>query len=430
MALLLKGARVIDPAASIDGIRDVRIEGDRIACVETSIEPDAADEVIDLAGKVLVPGLIDMHVHLREPGFEHKSTIETETRAAARGGMTGVCSMPNTDPVTDNGTVIEYIRARAAAAGHCRVFPSGAMTKGLKGEVISEMGDMVAHGAVAFTDDGHGVQGAGMLRRCMDYGKMFGKVFMSHCQDEDLVGDGQINEGVVSTRLGLLGWPAEGEELQIARDIAIARLTGARLHIQHISTARGIEMVRQAKAEGLPVTCEATPHHMFLTEEAIDGTYDTRLKVNPPLRTAADAQAVIAGVVDGTVDAIVTDHAPHAAWEKAREFELAPFGMTGIECSLALVLTNLVETGTIDYARLVELMSINPRRILGVDTVSIAAGSLADITVFDSSVTWTVGEDGYESKADNCGFDGTTVHGRATDCLVGGIFTLRDGVVL
>ena len=429
MALLLKGAHVVDPAAGLDGVLDVLIDGERIAEVGEGLAAEGAD-VLDLSGKYLVPGLVDMHVHLRDPGFEHKATIETETRAAAKGGMTAVCSMPNTNPVTDNGTVVEYVRACAERAGHCRVLPSGAMTRGLKGEIISEMGDMVAHGAVAFTDDGRGVQGAGMLRRCMDYGKMFGKVFMSHCQDEDLVGDGQINEGPVSTKLGLAGWPAEGEELQILRDIQIARLTGAKLHIQHISTARGLEAVRAAKAEGLPVTCEATPHHMFLTDECIDGTYDTCLKVNPPLRTAADAAAIRAGVADGTVDAIVTDHAPHADWEKAREFEYAPFGMTGIECSLALVITNLVKTGVIDYGRMVELMSIGPRRILGVDPVSIQAGSVADITVFDPTIAWTVGADGYESKARNCGFDGTEVTGRATDVFVGGKQTLRDGVVL
>lgn len=428
MAYLLKGAHVIDPQLDLDGVMDVLLEGERIVQVGENL-PAGNAEVIDFSGKYMVPGLVDMHVHLREPGFEHKSTIESETRAAVKGGITGVCSMPNTKPVTDNGTVVEYILAQAAKAGHCRVFPSGAMTLGLKGEALSEMGDMVVHGVCAFTDDGHGVQSAGMMRRCMDYGKMFGKVFMSHCQDESLVGEGQINEGPVSTKRGLLGWPAEGEELQIMRDIMLARLTGAKLHIQHISTARGIEMVRAAKAEGLPVTCEATPHHMFLTDDVIDETFNTNFKVNPPLRTKADTEAVIAGVVDGTVDAIVTDHAPHAAWEKAREFELAPFGMTGIECSLALVLTNLVETHKITYQRMVELMSVNPRRILSLDPVCIEAGSVADITVFDPTISWVVGADGYESKASNCGFDGTKVTGRATDVFVGGKRTLVNGEV-
>lgn len=428
MALLLKNAHVVDPAAELDGVMDVLVEGDKIAQVGAGLSAEGA-EVVDLAGKYLVPGLVDMHVHLREPGFETKGDIESETAAAAKGGFTGVCSMPNTDPVTDNGVVVEYVKSVAAERGHCRVYPSGAMTRGLKGEIIAEMGDMVEHGCVAFTDDGRGIQGAGMLRRAMDYGKMFGKVFMSHCQDEDLVGDGQINEGVVSTRLGLLGWPAAGEELQIARDIQIAELTGAKLHIQHISTARGLELVRAAKDRGLPVTCEATPHHLFLTEKDIDGTYNTCLKVNPPLRTAADAQALVAGVADGTVDVIVTDHAPHADWEKSREFELAPFGMTGLETSLALVITNLVKTGTITLSRMVELMAIKPRQILGLEPVSIAAGSTADITVFDADAAWTVTEDGFVSQAKNSGFIGTELCGRATDVFVGGVRTLACGEV-
>ncbi len=303
------------------------------------------------------------------------------------------------------------------------------MTQGRKGEVISEMGNMGEHGAVAFTDDGRGVQGAGMLRRAMDYGKMFGKVFMSHCQDEDLVGDGQINEGAVSTSLGLLGWPAEGEELQIARDITIAELTGAKLHIQHISTAKGLELVRAAKAKGLPVTCEATPPHLFLTEDVFDGTYNTCHKGNPPLRTAADAEALIAGVIDGTVDTIVTDHAPHADWEKSREFELAPFGMIGLETSLGLVVTNLVKTGKISLARMGELMRSKPREILGLEPVTIAAGSVADLTVFDADATWTVDEADFVSHAKNSGFKGCELTGRATDVFVGGKRTLAEGVV-
>lgn len=429
MALLLKSAHVVDPQAGIDEVCDVLIKGGKIAQVGKNLDADGAKE-IDLSGKILAPGFVDMHVHLRDPGLEHKGDIESETRAAAKGGFTGVCSMPNTTPETDTGAVIEYILRRASEVGHCRVYPSGAMTKGRKGEAIAEMGDMVAKGCVAFTDDGRGVQGAGMLRRCMDYGKMFGKTFMSHCQDEDLVGEGQINEGKVSTRLGLLGWPAEGEELQIARDIAIAKLTGAKLHIQHLSTAYGLNLVREAKKQGLPVTCEATPHHMFLSEDGIDETYNTALKVNPPLRTKEDAKAIIEGVCDGTVDCIVTDHAPHAAWEKAREFELAPFGMTGIEASLALVNTKLVKAGKIDYAKMVELMSVNPRKVLSLEPVSIVEGSVADITVFDPDSEWVVGAEGYESKASNCGFDGVNVVGRATDVFVGGKQTLADGHIV
>ena len=343
-----------------------------------------------------------MHVHLREPGYEVKEDIESGTRAAAKGGFTGVCAMPNTDPVTDNGTVVEFVKSRAAEVGHCRVYPSGAMTRGLKGEAMSEMGDM-SPTAPSPSPMTVAACSAGMLRRCMDYGKMFGKVFMSHCQDEDLVGHGQINEGKVSTRLALEGWPAAGEELQIARDIEIAKLTGAKLHIQHISTAHGLEIVRAGKAAGVQVTCEATPHHMFLTENDLDETYNTSLKVNPPLRTEEDAEAIRQGVIDGTVDAIVTDHAPHTPWEKAREFELAPFGMIGLETSLSLVLTELVNTGKMSVGRMVELMAIKPREILSLDQVQVKAGSVADLTVFDPSATWTVGEDGYESRAENSG---------------------------
>lgn len=429
MALLLKNAHVVDPAANLDGVMDVLVEGDKIAAVGTGLVADGA-EVRDLTGKYLVPGLVDMHVHLREPGQEHKEDIASGTRAAAHGGFTGVCSMPNTTPVADDGTVIEFIKSRAAEVGKCRVYPAGACSKGLKGEVISEMGDMVAHGAVAFTDDGHGIQGAGMMRRVMDYGKMFGKVMMSHCQDEDLVGDGQVNEGVASTRLGMLGWPALGEELQISRDIAMSDLTGCPIHIQHITTARGVEIVREAKARGSKVTAEATPHHLILNEDAITQRYETCLKVNPPLRTEADRQAVVEGVLDGTIDVIVTDHAPHAAWEKSREFELAPFGMTGLETSLALILTQFVLTGLMSYAKMVEMMAIKPREILRLEPVSIAEGNTADITIFDPEVKWTVSEDEFVSKAHNSGFIGAELKGRATDVYVGGQATLQDGVIV
>lgn len=429
MALILKNAHVVDPSVELDGIMDVLIEDGKIARVGEGIEAEGA-EVRDLSGKYLVPGLVDMHVHLREPGFEHKEDIASGTRSAAKGGFTGVCCMPNTDPVTDNGVVVGYIVARAAQVGKCRVYPAGAMSKGLKGEIISEMGDMVARGAVAFTDDGRGIQDAGMMRRAMDYGKMFGRVFMSHCQDEGLVGAGQVNEGVVSTRLGLLGWPAQGEELQIARDIMLSELTGCAVHIQHISTAAGLDMVRAAKDKGLAVTCEVTPHHLFLSEDDIDSTYNTSLKVNPPLRTQEDREALIEGVKDGSIDAVVTDHAPHAAWEKAHEFEYAPFGMTGLETSFALINTHLVKTGRIDYAQMVELMAVAPREILGLEPVKIAEGSVADITVFDPDVEWVVDEAEFVSKSKNSGFIGAKLVGRATDVFVGGVATLKDGEIV
>ena len=429
MKSLIKNVRVIDPALSLDEVADILIDGQIIAQVGKNIECADA-EIFDRDGCIAVPGLVDIHVHLRDPGQEYKETIETGTAAAAHGGFTGICSMPNTNPTTDNATTIDYVLDKAAQAGHCRVYPSGACTKGLKGESLSEMGDMVLHGAVAFTDDGRGVQNSGVMRRVMDYAKMFNKVVMSHCQDEDLVGPGQVNEGVVSTRLGLAGWPATGEELQIQRDIALSELTGCPIHIQHITSARGVELVREGKARGIQVTCEVTPHHLVLNEDDITTTYNTNLKMNPPLRSKADNAALIEGIKDGTIDCIVTDHAPHADHEKAREFELAPFGMTGLETSLGVILTYLVDPGLITYNELVELMAIKPREILRLDQVILKQGSVADITIFDPEVTWTVQSDDMYSKSHNSGFLGYTLKGRATDVFVGGTVTCKDGVVV
>lgn len=429
MKSLIKNVRVIDPALSLDEVADILIDGQIIAQVGKNIECADA-EIFDRDGCIAVPGLVDIHVHLRDPGQEYKETIETGTAAAAHGGFTGICSMPNTNPTTDNATTIDYVLDKAAQAGHCRVYPSGACTKGLKGESLSEMGDMVLHGAVAFTDDGRGVQNSGVMRRVMDYAKMFNKVVMSHCQDEDLVGPGQVNEGVVSTRLGLAGWPATGEELQIQRDIALSELTGCPIHIQHITSARGVELVREGKARGIQVTCEVTPHHLVLNENDITTTYNTNLKMNPPLRSKADNAALIEGIKDGTIDCIVTDHAPHADHEKAREFELAPFGMTGLETSLGVILTYLVDPGLITYNELVELMAITPREILRLDQVTLKQGSVADITIFDPEVTWTVQSDDMYSKSHNSGFLGYTLKGRATDVFVGGTVTCKDGVVV
>lgn len=429
MALLLKNARVIDPQVGLDEVADILVRDGKIVEVGRNLTMEKGVER-DLTGKIVVPGLVDMHVHLREPGYEQKEDIASGTRAAAHGGFTAVCAMPNTLPVVDNALGVEYVKARAQAVGKCRVHVAGTCTQGQKGETLSEMGDMYAHGAVAFTDDGRGVQGAGMMRRVMDYAVQFGCTVMSHCQDEDLVGEGQVNEGVVSTRLGMLGWPAEGEEIQIARDIALCRLTGCPLHIQHLTTARGLGLVRAAKAEGLPVTCEVTPHHLFLTEDDLTDAYETNLKVNPPLRTAADAAALAQGVADGTVDCIVTDHAPHIDFEKDREFELAPSGMIGLETSLGLVLTNLVATGVIDYNRLVELMAVNPRAVLRVERVAIEPGGTADLTVIDPECAWTVDAAEFYSKATNSGFVGRELLGRATDVYVGGYATMEDGVVV
>lgn len=429
MALLLKNVRAIDPQVGLDETCDIVIRDGKIVELGQNLSIDVG-ETRDMGGKICVPGLVDVHVHLREPGFEQKEDIASGTRAAARGGFTAVCAMANTNPIVDNALGVEYVKTRAAAVGKCRVHVTGACTQGLKGEILSEMGDMVAHGVSAFSDDGRGIQGAGMMRRVMDYASQFDLVVMAHEQDEDLVGEGQVNEGVISTRLGMLGWPAEGEEIQIARDIALSRLTDCPLHVQHISTARGLDLVRAAKAEGLKVTCEATPHHLFLNEDAIGNDYNTSLKVNPPLRTQEDNDALIAGIVDGTIDCIVTDHAPHAAWEKDREFELAPFGMTGLETSLALMLTQLVDTGVIDYGRLVELMAVNPRKILRAEEVRLEAGCTADLTIIDTQAAWTVTAEDFVSKAKNSGFIGASLKGRATDVYVGGYATLQDGVIV
>ena len=429
MALLLKNVQAVDPQISMNQFCDIVVRDGKIVEVGQDLSIEKG-ETRDMAGKYCIPGLVDMHVHLRDPGQEHKGDIASETRAAAKGGFTAVCCMPNTKPTIDNADVVEYVLKRAAEVGKCRVHVAGACTKGLQGVELSEMGDMRAHGAVAFTDDGRGVQDSGMMRRVMDYAKQFGCAVMSHCQDEGLVGKGQVNEGVVSTRLGMAGWPAEGEELQIQRDIALSRLTGTALHIQHISTRRGLDLVRAAKAEGLRVTCEVTPQHLFLNEDVIGADYNTNYKVNPPLRTQDDNEALIEGVIDGTIDCIVTDHAPHAPWEKDCEFEEAPFGMIGLETSLALIWTQLVEPGVISLNRMIELMAINPRRILGVEKVSFVEGSTADIAIFDPEAKWTVDTDSFASKSLNSPFMGAELTGRVTDVYLGGYATLQDGEIV
>ena len=441
MALILKGGHVVDPQVGLDEVADIVVEDGVIKQVGNSktynlkpktSEADATSdcETIDCAGKIVVPGLVDAHVHLREPGFEHKEDIESGTRAAVKGGFTCVCAMPNTNPCIDDAAGVEYVKAIAEKKGKCKVAISGACTNERAGELLSDMGDMFAHGVRMFTDDGAGIQKAGIMRLVMDYATQFDCVVSVHAQDDSLVRDGQVNEGKCSTRLGLSPWPAEGEEVEIERDIALCRLTGCPLHIQHITTKRGLELVKRAKAEGLPVTCEVTPHHMFLTEDDIDDTYPTSLKVNPPLRTAEDAKALVEGVKNGDVDIIVTDHAPHAAYEKDREFELAPFGMIGLETSLACVLTNLVNKGEVSYAQLVSLMSVRPREILRLDPVKFEEGYAADVTVFDPEAEWVAGEGPWESRAENSGFAGQTLQGRVTHVLVDGKLVMKDGEII
>lgn len=429
MVCLLKGAHVVDPQVNIDGICDVRIDGTNISEVGQNLEPHADETVIDASGKYLVPGLVDMHVHFRDPGFEYKETIETGSRAAVHGGFTDVATMPNTNPVTDNGASVRFQIDRGNEVGLVHVHPMGALTKGSEGQELAEIGNMFDEGAVAFSDDGHGVQSAGMMRTCMEYVSQFNRVVAAHCEIESLSAGGVINEGKASTRLGMFGWPALGEELEISRDIDLCRLTGCPLHICHISTARGVELVRAAKKEGLPVTAEVCPHHLFLSEDDITNVYNTNLKMNPPLRTAEDAQALQEAVIDGTVDCIVTDHAPHAAHEKDCEWEIAYFGCIGLETSLPLMLTHMVKTDKLSYAGLVNAMAINPRRILRLEPVTISAGSKADLTLFDPEKNIHITKEYFESKAKNSAFIGATLNGVATDVFVDGKHVLVNGAI-
>ena len=430
MAYLIKGAHVVDPQVGLDDVRDVLVEDKVISQVAESIEATEGVEVIDGAGKYLVPGLVDMHVHFRDPGFEYKETIATGSRAAAHGGFTDVATMPNTDPVTDTGAEIRYQIDTARRAGLVHVRPMGALTRGEQGESLAEIGDMVMEGASAFSDDGHGVQSAGMMKTCMAYVSQFDRVVCAHCEVESLSKNGVINSGRAATRLGMFGWPPLAEEMEIWRDIELCRSTGCALHICHISTAKGLEMVKAAKAEGMPVTCEVTPHHLFLCDEDIDETYNTNLKMNPPLRKASDAEALRAGLLDGSIDCVVTDHAPHAKHEKDCEWEIAFFGTIGLETSLPLMLTNMVSAGRMSWSRLVEVMAINPRRLLRVTPVKIEAGSQADLTLIDPTHEFVVTEDYFQSKSKNSAFLGAHLTGCATDVLKAGKRTLADGVVV
>ncbi len=430
MALLLRGGRVVDPRAGLDIVADVLVRHGVIVEVGENLSAGEGGTVVECAEKIVMPGLIDIHTHLREPGLEYKEDVESGTRAAAHGGFAAVCAMPNTDPVCDEGSAVRFLVERAAERGVVRVYPIGAITVGLKGAALAEMGDMLAEGAVAFSDDGKGVQDSGTMRRAMDYAQAFGATIVSHCEDEALVGKGVVNEGAVSTRLGLPGWPAAGENVAVARDIALAELTGCRLHLCHLSTAGAVQLVREAKARGVAVTCEVTPHHLFLDEDALTPAYDTAFKMNPPLRSAADREALVAGLLDGTVDAIATDHAPHAAHEKALEFELAPFGTTGLETALPLVITNLVGHDVLGWGDVVRLMAHGPREALGLPPVTLEAGSVADITIIDPEARVEVAPAFFESKSGTSAFLGSTLLGKATEVLVGGRFALRNGKVV
>ena len=417
MGLLIKGGRVLDPAHGIDEVMDILIEGDRIA--ETGkLAKSKGHEAIDASGKLVVPGLIDMHCHLREPGFEYKEDIASGTRAAAAGGFTTVCCMPNTSPINDNRSVTEFILTQAASAGHCRVIPIGAITKGSAGAELTEMGDLADAGCLAFSDDGKPVMTAEMMRRALEYSKTFGKAIISHCEDMSLSAGGVMHEGAASTRLGLKGIPSAAEEVMVARDIALARLTGGRLHIAHVSTEGSVGLIRRAKKDGIRITAETCPHYFTLTDEDVLA-YNTNLKVNPPLRAARDTQAVMKGLADGTLDVIATDHAPHAASEKQVEFDLAPFGISGFETAFALSI-QLVHAGRLSLMELIKKFTVNPAWALGIELPSLGTGSRADVTIIDLELKRTVDPAAMLSKGKNTAFAGMKLKGWPVETIVAG----------
>jgi dihydroorotase len=417
--ILLRAGRVIDPAANRDEQADVLVDGGRIVGVGAGLgAPDGA-LVIDAAGLVVCPGLIDLHVHLREPGGEHKETIESGARAAAAGGFTAVCAMPNTDPPIDDPAAVGFVRAAGLRAGGARVYPVGCISMGQKGERLAEVGEMVGAGAIAISDDGRPVSDAGLMRLALSYARTFDIPVAAHCEELGLSRGGSMNEGIVSTRLGLIGVPAAAEEVMIARDLILAEVTGGRLHIQHVSTRRGVEMIRAALARGVHVSAEGTPHHFTLTDEAVEG-YRTDAKVNPPLRTADDVDAVLAGVVDGTLNVIATDHAPHHYDEKEQAFEDAPMGLVGLETALGLALTRLVHPGHLSLSTLVERMSTAPARAFNLPGGSLDRDTPADVTVFDPAAEWTVDPLRFLSKSRNTPFTGMALRGRPVLTLVGG----------
>ena len=418
--LLIRGGRVIDPAQDIDRIADLRIVDGRIAGIGPGDTGAArAEETIDAAGMIVTPGLIDMHVHLREPGREEDETIASGTKAALAGGFTSVACIPNTEPPIDTQAAVEFIHQKAARADTCNVFVVACVSRNREGKELAEIGQLVEAGAVAFSDDGAPVSDAELMRRALEYCSMFGKPILAHEEVLELSRGGVMNEGIVSLLLGLGGMPAAAEEVMIGRDTALAESTGGRLHVMHVSTAGGVALVRAAKARGVRVTAEACPHHFTLTDESLR-TFDANCKMSPPLRTAADVEAIIAGIADGTIDCIATDHAPHARETKMLELDRAPFGILGLETAIGLSVTRLIVPGHLGWSRLVEAMSTLPARILGIDRGTLRQGSPADVTVIDPDRTWKVDVGTFRSKSINSPFHGWTLRGRAVATIVGG----------
>jgi dihydroorotase len=421
MKRLLSGARVVDPASGRDGVADVLLEDGRVAAVGSGLEAPGA-EVVDLSGLVVCPGFIDMHVHLREPGQEWKETVETGTRAAAAGGFTGVACMPNTVPVNDSRSVTELVVAQARDRGAVAVYPIGCVSKAQQGHELAEMGDMIEAGARGFSDDGKPVLSPLLMRRALEYSRLFDVPIIDHCEEPSLVDGGVVHEGSVSTRLGLRGWPGVAEDVMVQRDILLAEYTGGHVHIAHLSTGRSAGFVRDAKKRGLRVTCEITPHHLILNHEAVGG-YDTHAKMNPPLRAEADRLALLEALADGTADAIASDHAPHHRDEKRVEFSHAPFGIVGLETSVSLCLDRLVHRGVVGLSRLVELMSLGPARVLRLHALgkgTLEVGAAADVTVLDLEREVTVDPGRFRSKSVNTPFAGWRLRGAPVMTLVGG----------
>ena len=445
-SLLLTGGRVIDPASGFDAPADVLITDGKIVAVGAGVAKQAPPDAtrFDASGKVVCPGLIDLHVHLREPGQSAKETIATGTQAAARGGFTSVVCMPNTSPAIDNAGTVALIREKAAREGIVNVFLTGAITQGLAGAELAPIGSLKAAGVVAITDDGHCVQNHDLMRRALEYAKMFDLPVMDHCQDYSLVTDGVMHEGYWSTVLGLRGWPAAGEDAIVARNILLAELTGAHVHCQHLSTAGSVRLLREAKQRGVPISGEACPHHFVLTDAAVAGSekfwredgkalggfsdtarpswpvYDTHFKMNPPLRSAADRAAVLAGLVDGTIEILCSDHAPHCDYEKEVEFDYAPFGIVGLETELALSLMQLVHTQRLTLPAMLAKYTIAPARLLRLQKGTLALGADADVTVFDPDAEWTCDRRDTASKSNNNPFHGWRLKGKAVATIVGG----------
>jgi dihydroorotase len=415
--LLIQNGRVIDPSQNLDRVTNVLIQDDKVAAYDVS--PNGQDRIIDAAGKIVSPGLIDMHVHLREPGREEDETIESGTAAAIAGGFTSIACIPNTEPPIDTQGTVEFIRHQAARADNCHVFVVACVSKNREGRELAEIGQLVQAGAVGFSDDGAPVYDPELMRRAFEYCLMFNKPVLNHAEVRELTRGGVMHEGVVSMILGLPGMPAAAEDVMTGRDISLAEATGGRIHMMHVSTAGSVELIRRAKTRGVRITTEVCPHHFTLTDECLR-TFDSNYKMSPPLRAQRDVDACIAGLVNGTIDVICTDHAPHALEKKMRELDQAPFGIVGLETSLGLVVTRLIEPGHLDWSTALAKMTINPARVLGIDKGTLRIGADADVTIIDPEARWTVDPAKFRSKSRNTPFGGWTLRGRADTVIVSG----------